>query len=198
MSYIPVSPVAHLFELCCRCSACVCVCMRVCVYVCLLFVNACVCVCVCSHVRHNSFICVTSHCTSSKNVTWLIHIIVAFYLRAPKHVTWLVPVCDMTHSCVWFIRVTWHIQMRDKNVCATWLIHMCDMTHSYVWHDSFIRVTWHIQMRDKSVTAEETYVRPMFDKSLLPSLLHMSFDIWLVCKQCQTITSLLTCDLSDV
>jgi len=53
-------------------------------------------------------------------------------------VTWLIPVCDMTHSCVW----------HDAFMCVTWCIHVCDMTHSCVWHDAFMCVTWLIHVCD--------------------------------------------------
>ena len=87
-----------------------------------------------SHVKHDSFIC----------VTWLIHM------------------CDMTHPYVWhdsFTYLTYTILVYEFNmthlrvwldvfIFVTWLIHGFDRTISYVWHDSFTCVTWPIQMYD--------------------------------------------------
>jgi len=122
-----------------------------------------------SHVRHDSFICVTwlIHMLWHDSficATWLIHKcdMTHSYVRHDSFicVTWLILMCDMTHPHVWhdsFICTTWLIQKCDMSrwnvwhglfICVTWLIHVCDMTHSYAWHDSFICVTWLIHMCD--------------------------------------------------
>jgi len=84
-------------------------------------------------------------CLKSLLYAYRTHSHVCHYSLA--HVSWLMPMCDMTHACVWHDSLP-HTHPPDIFTCEIWLIHMWDMTHSYVWHDSFIYVTWLIHMRD--------------------------------------------------
>ena len=88
-------------------------------------------------VKHDSFICVTTH----SYVLRLIHMWHDSFIRGMTHsnVTWFIHtwhnsfIRDMTHSYVTWLLHTWHGSfIRDMtHSYVTWLIH--------TWHDSFVR-----------------------------------------------------------
>jgi len=93
-------------------------------------------------------------------VVWLIHVCDR-----------LIPLCYMTHSCVWyssFLSFKWLIQMFDM---SHWTgssresaRHMCDTTRAQVWHGSFICVTWLIGQAaaEKALDIWVTLLVPIF------------------------------------
>ena len=89
----------------------------------------------------------------------------------PRFGLWPSPLCDITHSYVWY----------DSFTYKTWLMCTCDMTRSHVQHDSFIRATWLIHACDKTHSSAKLHRRALICQHVtwLVNTCNMSRDSWI-------------------